>query len=66
VAQAQNVLYLRRYEAMQFVARTRSRVEQGDNPFPAELGADCMAEQVAKALAANLVLRRTRPAPIEP
>jgi lysophospholipase L1-like esterase len=66
VAKDENVVYLRRYDAMQFLARTRSRVEQGDNPLPAEIGYDCMAEQVAQALAANLVLRRTRPAPNEP
>lgn len=66
VAQAENVLYLRRHEAMRFVARTRSRMEQGDEPFPAESGFDCLAEQVAQALVANMVLRRTRPAPNEP
>jgi lysophospholipase L1-like esterase len=66
VANEENVLYLRRYEAMQFLARTRSRVEQGDQPFPAEIGYDCMAEQLAQALAANMVLRRTRPLPTEP
>jgi acyl-CoA thioesterase I len=63
VAKAEDVLYLRRFDAMQFLNRTRSRVEQGDDPFPAEIGDDCMAELVAQALAANLVLRRTRPAP---
>jgi lysophospholipase L1-like esterase len=66
VAKKENVLYLRRYEAMQFLARTRSRAEQGDEPFTAEIGYDCMAEQVAQALAANMVLRRTRPAPMDP
>jgi lysophospholipase L1-like esterase len=66
VANEENVLYLRRYEAMQFLARTRSRVEQGDQPFPAEIGYDCMAEQLAQALAANMVLRHTRPLPTEP
>ena len=66
VARQENVLYLRRYEAMQFLARTRSRIEQGDEAFPADIGYDCMAEQVAQALAANMVLRRTRPAPVEP
>ncbi len=63
VAKTEDVLYLRRFDAMQFLARTRNRVEQGDEPFPAEVGDDCMAELVAQALAANLVLRRTRPAP---
>jgi acyl-CoA thioesterase I len=66
VAQSENVLYLRRYEAMQFVARTRDRIEQGDRPFSAEISYECLAEQVAQALVANMVLRRIRPAPIEP
>lgn len=61
VALSENVLYLRRYEAMQFLARTKKSVEAGDNPFSPELGLDCLAEQVAQALVANLVLRRTRP-----
>ena len=66
VARQENVLYLRRYEAMQFLARTRSRIEQGDEAFSADIGYDCMAEQVAQALAANMVLRRTRPVPADP
>jgi hypothetical protein len=66
VAQAENVLYLRRNDAMQFIARTRSRVEQGDEPFPAQVGDDCMAELVAQALVADIVLRRTRPAATDP
>jgi len=66
VAQSENVLYLRRNEAAQFAARARDRVEQGDQPFSAEISYDCLAEQVAQALVANMVLRRIRPAPIEP
>jgi lysophospholipase L1-like esterase len=66
VALAENALYLRRFEAMQIVARARKNAEQGDDPFPGDLGADCLAEQVSQALAANLVLRRVRPEPIEP
>ncbi len=62
VAKAENVPYLRRREAKQLAARARSRVEQGVEPFSAEMGYDCLAEQVAQALAANLVLRRVRPA----
>ncbi len=61
VARAENVLYLRRFDAMKFVAHTRSRVEQGDEPFSPDSGYECMAEQVAQAVAANLVLRRARP-----
>ncbi len=62
VAQAENVLYLRRLEAMQFLARTRKSVAQGDNPFSLDAGFDCLAEQLAQALVANLVLRHVRPA----
>jgi len=66
VAQEENVLYLRRYEATQFVAGARSKIEQGADPFPPESGSECLAEQVAQALVANIVLRRTRPTPVEP
>ncbi len=62
VAQSENVLYLRRLEAMQFLARTRKSVAQGDNPFSLDAGYDCLAEQLAQALVANLVLRHVRPA----
>ncbi len=61
VAKAENVLYLRRFDAMRFVARTRSRAQQGDQPFSPDIGYECMAEQVAQAVAANLVLRHVRP-----
>jgi acyl-CoA thioesterase-1 len=62
VAKAENAPYLRRSQAKQLAARAQSRVEQGGEPFSAEMGYDCLAEQVAHALAANLVLRRVRPA----
>jgi len=61
VAAAENVLYLRRFDAMKFVARTRSRTDQGDELFSPDTGYECMAEQVAQAVAANLALRHTRP-----
>jgi len=64
VAIAQNVFYVRRADAVQVAARAKSRADQGDNPLPVETGGECLAAQVAQALAANLVLRRTRPAPI--
>ncbi|MGP0105939.1 SGNH/GDSL hydrolase family protein [Rhodoblastus sp.] len=62
VAQSENVLYLRRLEAMQFLAKTRKSVAEGGNPFSLDAGYDCLAEQVAQALVANLVLRHVRPA----
>jgi hypothetical protein len=63
VAAQENVFYIRRAEAVQVAARARARADQGDNPLPVETGGQCLAAQVAQALAANLVLRRTRPAP---
>ncbi|MCW2273939.1 hypothetical protein M2321_001513 [Rhodoblastus acidophilus] len=65
VAAKEGVFYIRRAEAVQVAARAKSRADQGDNPLPLETGGECVAAQVAQALAANLVLRRTRPtAPI--
>ncbi|MBB4196304.1 lysophospholipase L1-like esterase [Rhodoblastus sphagnicola] len=64
VAAAENVFYVRRAEAVQVAARARARADLGDNPLPVETGGECLAAQVAQALAANLVLRRTRPAPV--
>jgi lysophospholipase L1-like esterase len=63
VASAETVFYIRRAEAVQVAARARARAEQGDNPLPVETGGPCLAAQVAQALAANLMLRHTRPAP---
>jgi len=63
VATTENVFYIRRAEAVQVAARARARADMGDNPLPVEAGGQCLAEQVAQSLAANLVLRRTRPAP---
>lgn len=62
VAQSENVLYLRRLEAMQFVAKTRKSAAEGGNPISLDAGYECLAEQVAQALVANMVLRRVRPA----
>ncbi len=63
VAAAQNIFYIRRAEAVQVANRVKTRAEQGDNPLPFENGGQCLAEQVAQTLAANLLLRRSRPAP---
>jgi acyl-CoA thioesterase-1 len=62
IAQSENVLYLRRLEAMQFLAKTRKSAAEGGNPFSLDAGYDCLAEQVAQALVANVVLRHVRPA----
>lgn len=63
VAAQESVFYIRRAEAVKLAARARERADLGDNPLPFETGGQCLAEQVSQALAASLVLRRTRPAP---
>jgi lysophospholipase L1-like esterase len=63
VAATENVFSIRRADAVQVAARAQARADLGDNPLPVEAGGQCLAEQVAQSLAANLVLRRTRPAP---
>jgi lysophospholipase L1-like esterase len=63
VAARESVFYIRRAEAVKVAARAKERADLGDNPLPVETGGQCLAEQVAQALAANLVLRHTRPAP---
>ncbi|MCW2282869.1 hypothetical protein M2323_000634 [Rhodoblastus acidophilus] len=61
VAAREGVFFIRRADALQVAARAKNRADQGDNPLPVETGGECLAAQVAQALAANLVLRRTRP-----
>jgi lysophospholipase L1-like esterase len=65
VATGENVLLVRRFEAMQFMARTRASFEMlsGDQLHLNDLGYHCMAEHVAQAVVTNLFLRRDAPAP---
>jgi acyl-CoA thioesterase-1 len=60
VAASENVLYVRRYDAMQFIAKTRANLEMmsGDDFHLNDLGYQCMAEHVAHAVIANLFIRR--------
>jgi acyl-CoA thioesterase I len=55
VAADENVLYVRRYDAMQFIAKTQANNEiSADNLHLNDLGYLCMAEHVAHAVIANL------------
>ena len=70
VAAAQNVLYVRRYDAMQFIARNNPAqpdLMSGDDLHLNDTGYQCMAEHVAHAVIANLFVRRKDlPRPTEP
>lgn len=63
IARDENILYVRRYNAMQFIARARAASMVGsDDLHLNDLGYRCMAEHVAQAVIANLFVRRFRPA----
>ena len=64
VAVGENVLLVRRFDAMQFIARTKANLEllSADGFHLNDLGYHCMAEHVAQAIVTNLFLRRP-PAP---
>jgi acyl-CoA thioesterase I len=63
VATDENILYVRRYDAMQFIAKTRANLQfmSSDNFHLNDLGYQCMAEHVARAVIANLFIKRFRP-----
>jgi lysophospholipase L1-like esterase len=65
VAASENVLLVRRFDAMQFIARTKTNLEMlsGDQFHLNDLGYHCMAEHVAQAIVTNLFLRRGPPPP---
>lgn len=64
VAADQNVLYVRRYQAMEFIAKTKAGLQMmADDDFHLnDLGYQCMAEHVAQAVTANIFIRRRKPA----
>ena len=63
IASSDNVLYIRRYEAMQFIAKARAAPMMSADEFHLnDLGYRCMAEHIAQAVIANLFVRRFRPA----
>lgn len=63
LAAAEKILYVRRYDAMRFIAQTRANLKlmARDNFHLSDLGYQCMAEHVAHAVIVNLFARRTRP-----
>jgi lysophospholipase L1-like esterase len=63
IAKGENVLYVKRYDAMKFISQTRAKVHlmASDNYHLSALGTQCMAEHVARAMTANLFVRRFRP-----
>lgn len=65
VAQEEHVLYIKRVNAMQFIAREQAKQAQPDSLTgePDELRNRCMAEHIATALITNLFLRKPPPAP---
>ncbi len=60
VATANDILYVRRYDAMQFLAKAKgtSDLVSGDGLHLNDLGYQCMAEHIAHAVIVNLFLRR--------
>jgi acyl-CoA thioesterase-1 len=64
IAAEENILYVRRYDAMRFIAQTRANLQlmAGDNFHLNDLGYQCMAEHVAHALIVSLFVKRVRPA----
>ena len=64
IAAEENVLYVRRYDAMRFIAQTRtnSAIDGGYNFHLNDLGYQCMAEHVAHAVIVSLFVKRVRPA----
>ena len=63
IATEEKVLYVRRYDAMKFIAQTRANLHlmANDNFHLSDLGNQCMAEHVARAMIANLFVKRFRP-----
>lgn len=62
IAAEENLLYVRRYQAMGFVANTRAnQTIMADEDFKmADLGYPCMTEHIAQAVIANILLRRNQ------
>lgn len=63
IAAEENVLYVRRYDAMRFIAQRRANLQlmAGDNFHLNDLGYQCMAEHIARAVIVSLFVDRTRP-----
>jgi lysophospholipase L1-like esterase len=65
IATDEKVLYIRRYDAMRYIARTRANLHlmESDNFHLSDLGTQCMAEHIARAMIASLFVKRFRPSP---
>lgn len=64
IAGEEGVLYIRRFDAMRFIAQARAAPVLANDEFHLnDLGYRCMAEHVAQAVIANLFVRRFRPVP---
>jgi acyl-CoA thioesterase I len=63
IASDEKILYVRRYDAMRFIARTRANLDlmSKDNFHLNDLGYRCMAEHVAHAVIVSLYLKKPRP-----
>jgi acyl-CoA thioesterase I len=61
VAAEESILYVRRYDAMRFIARTRANLDlmSKDNFHLNDLGYQCMAEHVAHAVIVSLFVKRS-------
>jgi lysophospholipase L1-like esterase len=65
IATTEKILYVRRYDAMRYIAQTRANLHlmANDNFHLSDLGNQCMAEHVARAMIASLYVKRFRPNP---
>jgi acyl-CoA thioesterase-1 len=65
IATDEKVLYIRRYDAMRYIAQTRANLHlmESDNFHLSDLGTQCMAEHIARAMIASLFVKRFRPSP---
>lgn len=63
VAAAHKVLYVRRFDAMQAIAHARASQEMmaSDNFHLNDLGYQCMAEHIARAVVGGIFLRKFKP-----
>ena len=64
IAADQNVLYVRRFQAMEYISKTKDSLRMmADDEFHLnDVGYQCMAEHIAQAVTANIFVRRRKPA----
>lgn len=63
IAAAENVLYVRRYDAMRFIAQAHANLQlmSRDNFHLNDLGYQCMAEHIAHAVILSLFIKKGQP-----